>query len=347
MIENGIFYVIMKMKAAQISKPGGQWELEERDIPEPGPKAVRVKVEACGICHSDVLVKEGWWPGIQYPRVAGHEIAGRIDAVGSGVTDWNQGQRVGVGWHGGHCFACDHCRRGDFAMCANRKVTGIDFDGGYAEYMIARAEALAAIPEELPAEEAGPFMCAGVTVFNALRNSGAQGGDVVAVQGIGGLGHLGIQYARQLGFETVALGRGKDKEALARKLGAHHYVDAGAADVAAELQKLGGARVILATAPNAKAISAVVDGLSVNGVLLVPAAPAEPLSVSVMPLIMGRRSVAGWYSGTARDSQDTLEFSALNGVHPMIEKYPLGRVSEAYEQMHSGKARFRVVLIMK
>jgi len=338
-----------KMKAAQISKPGGAWELVERDLPEPGPRQVRVKVEACGICHSDMMVKEGWWPGLQYPRVPGHEIAGRIDAVGSQVTAWKRGQRVGVGWHGGHCFACEQCRRGDFAMCVNRKVTGIDFDGGYAEYVIAREEALAAIPEELPAEEAGPFMCAGVTVFNALRNSGAGAGDVVAIQGIGGLGHLGVQYARQMGFETVALGRGKDKEALARKLGAHHYIDSidsGTSDTVAELQKLGGARVILATAPNAQAISAVVEGLSVDGVLLVPAAPAEPLTVNVLPLITGRRSVAGWYSGTARDSQDTLEFSARNGVHPMIEKYPLSRVAEAYEQMHSGKARFRVVLLM-
>jgi D-arabinose 1-dehydrogenase-like Zn-dependent alcohol dehydrogenase len=231
-------------------------------------------------------------------------------------------------------------------MCTNRKITGIDSDGGYAEYMIAREEALAAIPDELPAEEAGPFMCAGVTVFNALRNSGAIGGDVVAVHGIGGLGHLGVQYARQMGFETVAVGRGKDKEALARKLGAHHYIDSASADAAAELQKLGGARVILATAPNAKAISALVDGLSVDGTLLVPAAPADPLTMSVFPLIMGRRSVKGWYSGTARDSQDTLEFSALSSVHPMIEKYPLSRVSEAFEQMHSGRARFRVVLTM-
>ena len=334
------------MKSAQVSKPGAAWELVERNIPEPGPGQVRVKVEACGVCHSDVLVKEGWWPGIQYPRVPGHEIAGRIDALGSGVTVWKPGQRVGVGWHGGHCFVCEHCRRGDFAMCAQRKVTGIDFDGGYAEYMIAREEALAAIPEELPAEEAGPFMCAGVTVFNALRHSGARPGDVVAVHGIGGLGHLGVQYARQMGFETIALGRGKDKEALAKKLGAHHYIDSGSADAAAELQKLGGARVILATAPNAKAISALVDGLSVDGTLLVPAAPSEPLTVSVMPLITGRRSVAGWYSGTARDSQDTLEFSALNGVHPMIEKYPLSRVTEAFEQMQSGKVRFRVVLTM-
>ena len=334
------------MKLAQIGKPGGKWELVERGIPEPGPKQVRVKVEACGICHSDVLVTEGLWPGIKYPRVPGHEIAGRIDAIGSGVRAWSLGQRVGVGWHGGHCFTCEHCRRGDFAMCVNRKVTGIDFDGGYAEYMIAGEEVLAAIPEELPAEEAGPFMCAGVTVFNALRNSGARAGDVVAVHGIGGLGHLGVQYARQMGFKTVALGRGKDKEALAKKLGAHHYIDSGSADAAAELQKLGGARVILATAPNAKAISPLIDGLAVDGTLLVPAAPSEPLTVSVMPLIMGRRSVAGWYSGTARDSQDTLEFSALNGVHPMIEKYPLNRVADAFEQMHSGKVRFRVVLTM-
>jgi D-arabinose 1-dehydrogenase-like Zn-dependent alcohol dehydrogenase len=337
----------MKMKAAQISKPGGDFELVERDIPEPGPGQVRVKVEACGICHSDVFVKEGLWPGLPYPRVPGHEIGGRVDATGDNVTEWKKGQRVGVGWHGGHCFVCAQCKRGDFAMCVNRKVTGFDSDGGYAEYMIARAEALAAIPDELLAEEAGPFMCAGVTVYNALRNSGARGGDVVAVHGIGGLGHLGVQYARRMGFRTVALGRGKDKGPLAKKLGAHHYIDSGAGDAATELQKLGGARVILATAPNAKAISALVDGLSADGKLLVPAAPNEPLAVSMMPLIAGRRSVAGWYSGTAKDSQDTLEFSALTGVHPMIEKYPLSRVAEAYEQMHSGKVRFRVVLTME
>ena len=336
----------MKMKAAQISKPGGDWELVDRDIPEPGPGQVRVKVEACGICHSDALVKEGLWPGLRYPRVPGHEIAGKIDAIGNGVSNWKKGQRVGVGWHGGHDFVCDECRRGDFAMCANRKVTGIDFDGGYAEYMIAPAAALALIPDDLPAEEAGPFMCAGVTVFNALRNSGVHPGDVVAVQGIGGLGHLGIQYARRMGFETVALGRGKDKEPLAKKLGAQHYIDSDVVDPVTELQKLGGARVILATAPSAKAISSVVEGLSVDGTLLIPAAPNDPLSISVMPLLMGRRQIAGWYSGTARDSQDTLEFSALTGVHPMIEKYPLSRVAEAYEQMHSGKVRFRVVLSM-
>jgi D-arabinose 1-dehydrogenase-like Zn-dependent alcohol dehydrogenase len=332
------------MKAAQISKPGGDWELVEREVPQPGTGQVRVKVEACGICHSDVLVKEGLWPGLQFPRVPGHEVAGHIDGIGDNVTSWTKGQRVGVGWHGGHCFVCEPCRRGDFAMCIHRKVTGIDFDGGYAEYLIAPASALAAIPDELPAEEAGPFMCAGVTVFNALRNSGARAGDVVAVHGIGGLGHLGVQYARQMGFETVAINRGNDKEALARKLGAHHYIDATATDPVSELQKLGGARVILATAPNAQAISPLVDGLSPDGNLLIPAAPTEPLTISAFPLIMGRRSVAGWYSGTAKDSQDTLEFSALAGVHPMIEKYSIDRVAEGYEQMLSGKVRFRVVL---
>ncbi len=333
-----------KMKAAQISKADGDWELIERDIPEPGPGQVRVKVEACGICHSDSLVKEGLWPGLQYPRVPGHEIAGRVDALGGNVTAWQKDQRVGVGWHGGHCFVCEQCRRGDFAMCVNRKVTGIDFDGGYATHVVVPAAALAAIPDDLPAEEAGPFMCAGVTVFNALRNSGARAGDVVAVHGIGGLGHLGVQYARRMGFNTVAINRGKDKEELARQLGAHDYIDATAQDVVAELQKLGGASVILATAPNAQAISGLVDGLAPSGKLLVPAAPSEPLSINVFSLIMKRSSVAGWYSGTAKDSQDTMEFSALSGVHPMIEKYPLDKVGEAYEQMHSGRVRFRVVL---
>jgi alcohol dehydrogenase/propanol-preferring alcohol dehydrogenase len=334
------------MKVAQISKPGGDFELVEREIPQPGAGQVRVKVEACGVCHSDVMVKDGAWPGLQYPRVPGHEVAGRIDAVGDRVTTWKVGDRVGVGWHGGHDFSCDQCRRGDFTMCANRKITGIDFDGGYGEYMVAPVESLAAIPDGLPAEEAGPFMCAGVTVFNALRNAGARAGDVVAVQGIGGLGHLGVQYARRMGFETVALGRGKDKEALAKKLGAHHYIDSDVSDTVAELQKLGGARIILATAPSAKAISSVVDGLGINGNLLVPAAPNDPLSMSVFPLIMGRRQVSGWYSGTGRDSQDTLKFSTLSDIHPMIEKYPLSDVAAAYEQMHSGKVRFRAVLTM-
>jgi alcohol dehydrogenase/propanol-preferring alcohol dehydrogenase len=336
----------MKMKAAQISKAGGDFELVEREIPEPGRGQVRIRVDACGICHSDVLVKEGLWPELQYPRVPGHEVAGKIDKVGDGVTSWKKGARVGVGWHGGHDFVCDECRRGDFTMCAQRKVTGIDFDGGYAEYMIAPAEAVAKIPDDLSAEEAGPFMCAGVTVFNALRKSGARPGDVVAVQGIGGLGHLAVQYARQMGFQTIALGRGKDKEPLAKKLGAHGYIDSNVSDTVAELQKLGGARVILATAPSAKAISSVVEGLGVDGNLLIPAAPNDPLTIGVFPLLMGRRQISGCYSGSARDSQDTLEFSALSEVHPMIEKLPLSRVAEGYERMHTGKVRFRVVLTM-
>ena len=302
-------------QAVQVTKPG-TFELVERLIIEPASGQVRIRVEACGVCHSDVLVHEGLWPGLQYPRVPGHEVAGRVDAVGANVTQWKEGQRVGVGWHGGHCFVCDPCRRGDFKMCINRKVTAIDFDGGYAEYMTAPAEALAAIPDELPADEAGPFMCAGVTVHNALRHSGAHAGELVAVHGIGGLGHLGVQYARQMGFKTVALGRGKEKEELARKLGAHHYIDSGTADAAAALQKLGGARVILATAPSAQAISAMVDGLSPNGKLVMAGVPSEPLSVNPLSLFSGERSVAGWYSGTARDSQDTLEFSAVNRRTP-------------------------------
>jgi D-arabinose 1-dehydrogenase-like Zn-dependent alcohol dehydrogenase len=332
------------MQAAQISRPHGDWEVVERAIPEPGPGQVRVQVEACGICHSDVFVKDGLWPGLAYPRVPGHEVAGRIAAVGDDVRAWRPGQRVGVGWHGGHCFVCDPCRRGDFAMCVQRQVTGVDFDGGYAEYLLAPVSALAAIPDALPAEEAAPFMCAGVTVYNALRHAGARAGEVVAIHGIGGLGHLGVQYARQMGFETVAINRGSEKAPLARQLGAHHYIDASAQDTVMELQKLGGARVILATAPNAQAISALVDGLAPSGTLMVPAAPAEPLTLSMLSLISGRRSVVGWYSGTARDSQDTLAFSVLSAVHPMIEAYPLGRVADAYEQMISGRARFRVVL---
>src|SRR5262245_1164737 len=310
-----------RMKAAQISGPRAAFEIVDREIPAPGPGHVRIKVKACGICHSDVLVKEGIWPGVQYPLVPGHEVAGSVDAVGENVTPWKKGQRVGVGWHGVHCFVCEQCRRGDFAMCINRKVTGFDFDGGYAEYMIAPVTDVAAIPDELPAEEAGPFMCAGVTVYNALRNSGARAGDIVAVHGIGGLGHLGVQYARRMGFKTVAINRGRDKEELARKLGAHHYIDATAQDPVAELQKLGGARVILATAPNAQTILTLVEGLSPRGKLLVPAAPSEPLTISVFSLIAGGRSVEGWYSGMARDSQDTMEFSALSDIHPMIEKY--------------------------
>jgi D-arabinose 1-dehydrogenase-like Zn-dependent alcohol dehydrogenase len=334
------------MKAAQVSKPGGDFELVDRPIPEPGNGQVRIKVQACGICHSDVMVKEGLAPGMPYPRIPGHEVAGRIDAVGGGVTRLKPGERVGIGWHGGHCFQCDYCRRGDFAMCVNRKTTGISFDGGYAEYLVAPAEAVAYIPEDLPSPEAAPLLCAGVTTFNALRHSGAKPGDLVAVHGVGGLGHLGIQFSRQMGFETVAIGRGADKEPLARKLGAHHYLDSGVANPVEGLKKLGGARVILATAPDGKAISGLVDGLRPDGNLVVPAAPSEPLTVSAISLIMSQTSVSGWYSGVATDSEDTLKFSALSGVRPMIETYPLAKVAEAYERMIKGKARFRVVLTM-
>jgi D-arabinose 1-dehydrogenase-like Zn-dependent alcohol dehydrogenase len=335
-----------KMKAVQVGKPGGNFELVERAIPEPARNQVRIKVEACGICHSDALVKEGHWPGIQYPRVPGHEIAGRIDAVGADVANWKPGQRVGVGWHGGHCFTCDPCRRGDFINCQNGQITGISHDGGYQEYMLAPAEAVAAIPENLDAAEAAPLLCAGITVFNALRNSGARAGDLVAVQGIGGLGHLGIQYARQMGFRTFAIGRGKDKEALARKLGATHYVDTAAGDPAAALQKFGGAQVILATAPDSKSISTLVNGLSSRGTLLVVGASPDPITVTPLQLIPGSKSIHGWASGIATDSEDTMQFSALSGVRPMIEKFPLEKAPEAYDQMISGRARFRVVLTM-
>jgi D-arabinose 1-dehydrogenase-like Zn-dependent alcohol dehydrogenase len=335
-----------QMKAVQVGKAGGQFELVERTIPEPGRGQVRVKVEACGICHSDVVVKDGLWPGLPYPRVPGHEIAGRVDAVGPDVTSWKAGQRVGVGWHGGHCFTCDACRRGDFILCRFEKITSISFDGGYAEYMLAPAEAVAVIPDDLSAEEAAPLLCAGVTVYNPLRNSGARPGDMVAIQGIGGLGHLGIQCARRMGFRTVAIGRGGDKEPLAKKLGAHDYVDTSAGAPADALQKLGGARVILATAPDAKSISALVDGLAPAGKLIVVGAAPEPLSINPLQIILARRSIQGWPSGTAKDSEDTLAFGALTGVRPMIERYPLAKVADAYDQMISGRARFRVVLKM-
>ncbi len=334
------------MKAVQISKPGGNFEIVERPIPAPGRGQVRIKVEACGICHSDALVKEGHWPGIQYPRVPGHEIAGRIDALGADVTLWKPGQRVGVGWHGGHCFICDPCRRGDFVNCKVEKITAISFDGGYAEYVVVPAEAVALMPDDLPLDEAAPLLCAGITVFNALRHSGARPGELVAVQGIGGLGHLGIQYARQMGFRTVAIGRGGDKQALARKLGAHQYIDTSAGDPAEALQKMGGANVILATAPDSKSMSALVNGLGPRGTLLTVGAGLESLTVTPLQLISGSKTVRGWASGNARDSQDTLEFSAFSGVRPMIERYPLEKAAEAYEQMISGKARFRVVLTM-
>jgi D-arabinose 1-dehydrogenase-like Zn-dependent alcohol dehydrogenase len=332
------------MKVAQISKPGGDWEIAERPIPEPASGQVRIKVQACGICHSDAVIKEGHWPGLQYPRVPGHEVVGLVDAVGAGVPQWRLGQRVGIGWHGGHCGYCDSCRGGNFFACkVALQITGISFDGGYADYMLAPAIALALVPEELSAVEAAPLMCAGITTYNALRNSGARPGDLVAVHGLGGLGHLGVQFAMKMGFKTAAIARGKDKEPLAQKLGAHCYIDSQTQDPAEELQKLGGAKVILATVTSGDAMSAVQGGLGVNGTLLVIGA-AQELTVSPLGLIGGRCSVKGWYSGTAVDSQDTLAFSVLSGVRSMNEVFPLERVGEAYERMISGKARFRVVL---
>lgn len=333
-----------RMRVVQVPHPNGPFELVEREIPDPRAGSVRIKVQACGICHSDSFTKEGTFPGIQYPRVPGHEIAGIIDAVGTGVVGWTPGQRVGVGWHGGHCGYCDSCRRGDFVTCQTAaQVPGITYDGGYADYMIAPAEALALIPEDLSAVEAGPLMCAGITTFNALRHSGAQPGDVVAILGIGGLGHLGVQFAAKMGFKTVAIARGADKEPLARQLGARHYIDTQAQDPAAELIKLGGAKVILATATSGKALSAVLGGLGVNGKMIIVGA-ADPLEVPPLLLIGGRRSVMGWPSGRSIDSQDTLRFSALTSVRSMNEVFPLERAAGAYEHMMSGKARFRVVL---
>ena len=333
-----------KMRAVQVARPGGPFEIVEREIPQPGAGQVRVKVQACGICHSDSLVKEGHWPGIQYPRVPGHEVVGLVDAVGAGVTQWKTGQRVGVGWHGGHCGTCDNCRNGDFFGCTvNLQITGVSFDGGYADYMVAPAIALALVPEDLAPVEAAPLMCAGITTYNALRNSPARPGDLVAVLGLGGLGHLGVQYAVKMGFRTVAIARGKDKEPLAHKLGAWRYLDSQSLDPAAELQKLGGAKVIIATVTNGDAMSAVTGGLGINGTIVVIGA-AQSMTVSPLFLLSGRRAVKGWYSGTAADSQDTLAFSVLSGVRSMNEVYPLEKVTEAYERMESGKARFRVVL---
>jgi D-arabinose 1-dehydrogenase-like Zn-dependent alcohol dehydrogenase len=331
------------MRAVQVPRPDGPLEIVDRQIPEPGAGSVRIKVQACGICHSDSLTKTGALPGIQYPRVPGHEVAGVIDAVGAGVAGWTPGQRVGVGWHGGHCGHCDACRRGEFFACQTGQTTGVTFDGGYAEYMIAPATAVALLPAALSAVEAAPLMCAGITTFNALRNSGARPGDLVAVLGLGGLGHLGVQYAAKMGFQVVAIARGKDKEPLARQLGASIYIDSQAQDPAAELLLLGGAKAIVATVTSGKAMSAAQGGLAVNGTLMIVGAVAS-VEVSPLLLIGGRRSVKGWYSGTSIDSQDTLAFSARTGVRSMNETFPLGRVAEAYERMMSGKARFRVVL---
>ena len=334
------------MLVAQISKPGGDFEIVEREVPIPGAGQVRIKVQACGVCHSDVLTKEGLWPGIQYPRVPGHEVAGVIDDLGAGVSTWKVGQRVGVGWHGGQDNTCRECRRGDFRNCRNLKVPGISYDGGYQQYMIAPIEALAAIPDTLEDTEAAPLLCAGITTYNSLRHSGALPGDLVAVQGIGGLGHLGIQFASKFGYNVVAIGRGAETGSLAKKLGAKAYIDSELSHAAEELQKLGGARVILATAPSSKAMSALIDGLGPNGKLLVVGATADPIEVTPLQLITGSRTIQGWASGTAADSEDTLNFAALSGVRPMVETYPLEKAGEAFARMMSGKAEFRVVLTM-
>ena len=335
-----------KMMAAQVPKAGADFEIVERDIPQPGSGQVRIRVQACGVCHSDVLVKEGGFPGLVYPRVPGHEVAGVIDGAGPGVTQWEKGQRVGVGWHGGQDGTCLACRRGDFANCASLKIAGLSYDGGYQEYMIAPVEAVARMPESLDAADAAPLMCAGVTTFNALRHSGALPSDLVAVQGVGGLGHLGIQFAQKFGYKVAAIGRGPGNAALAKKLGASVYIDSVATNAAAELQKLGGARVILATAPSSKAMSSLVDGLGPNGRMVVVGAAPDPIEVTPVQLIFGMKSIAGWASGIPTDSEDTLGFAELTGVRPMIEKYPLAKAGEAYARMMSGKAEFRVVLTM-
>lgn len=335
-----------KMKVAQVTRAGGPLELVERDVPAPAPGQVRVRIQACGICHSDLFTKEGHWPGIQYPRVPGHEIAGVVDEVGAGVVEWKKGQRVGVGWYGGHCGHCRACRDGEFVNCEFLPVPGITYDGGYGEYMLAPADALALMPDGISAEEAAPLLCAGITTYNALRHSGARPGDLVAIQGVGGLGHLAIQFANKFGYKVAAVSRGADNAALARKLGAHHFIDSQASNPAEELKKLGGARVILATAPSGQAMTALFDGLGLNGKMVVVGASMEPIQVTPIQLIMGRRSLQGWPSGTSADSEDTLNFAVLTGVRPMIERFPLERAAEAYERMMSGKAEYRVVLTM-
>jgi D-arabinose 1-dehydrogenase-like Zn-dependent alcohol dehydrogenase len=334
------------MTVAQISKPGGDFEIVERAIPAPDAGQVRIKVQACGVCHSDELTKEGQWPGIQYPRIPGHEVAGIVDEVGAGVKAWKKGQRVGVGWHGGHDGTCRECRRGDFRNCRNEQVCGISYDGGYQEYMVAPVEALVPIPEGLKDAEAAPLLCAGITTYNALRHSGAMPGDLVAVLGIGGLGHLGIQFANKFGYKVAAIGRGAENAALAKKLGATVYIDSQAKNAAEELQKLGGAEVIVATAPSSKAMSELVDGLGPNGKLMVIGATSDPIEVTPLQLINGSRTIQGWAAGTSADSEDTLNFAELSGVRPMIETYPLEKAAEAYARMMSGKAQFRVVLTM-
>jgi len=337
---------VATMKVAQVSKPGADFQIIERDIPKPTSGQVRIKVHACGICHSDVFTKEGSRPGIQYPRVPGHEVAGIIDEVGTGVSAWRKGQRVGVGWHGGHDGTCDSCRRGDFRNCRNLQVPGISYDGGYQQYMVAPLEALAPIPATLSDTEAAPLLCAGITTYNALRHSGAFPGDLVAVQGIGGLGHLGIQFANKFGYKVAAVGLGPESAALAKRLGASTYIDSKAVNAAEALQKLGGAQIILATAPSSKAMSELFNGLGPNGKLIVIGLTSDPLEVTPAQLVDGSRNIQGWASGTAADEEDTLTFAELTGVRPMIEAYPLEKAGEAYARMMSGKAEFRVVLTM-
>jgi D-arabinose 1-dehydrogenase-like Zn-dependent alcohol dehydrogenase len=332
------------MRAVQVTEPGGPFELVEREVVDPGRGEVRVRVEACGVCHSDSLAKDGGWPGITYPVIPGHEVAGVIDALGDGVAGWEVGARVGVGWFGGNCGHCDPCRRGDFIWCENSSIPGVTMDGGYADFLVISATALASIPEDLKAEDAAPLLCAGVTTYNALRHSGAQPSDLVAILGVGGLGHLGVQFAARQGFETVAIARGRDKEPLARKLGAHHYIDSTSEDVAAALLALGGARIVLATATSADAMTATFGGLGPRGKLIVVGASMEPLTISPMQFIGGGKTITGHASGTSMDSQDTLAFCALSGVRPMIETMPLERATEAYDRMMSGDARFRMVL---
>ena len=334
------------MKKMQVNSAGGAFNLIEERLREPAAGYVRVKVQACGVCHSDSLTKQGLWPGLVYPRSPGHEIMGVIDAVGEGTEPWKAGDRVGIGWHGGHCGRCESCRRGDFVTCVRLQVPGISYDGGYSEFVSAPFESLARVPSELAPEEAAPLMCAGVTTFNALRHSGAQPGDLVAIQGIGGLGHLGVQFANKFGFETVAIGRGEDKKTLALKLGARTYIDSKSQDVARELLGLGGARVILATASDGKSMGGLIDGLKIGGTLVIVGASPDPFPVSTPQLILVRKSIVGWPSGTSIDSEDALKFAAANGVRPMIEVFPLERAAEAYDRMISGKVRFRSVLKM-
>jgi D-arabinose 1-dehydrogenase-like Zn-dependent alcohol dehydrogenase len=337
---------VAPMKVAQIPKAGADFQMVEREIPQPNPRQVRIKVQACGVCHSDLFTKEGLWPGIEYPRVPGHEVAGIIDELGASVSGWNKGQRVGVGWHGGHDGTCLSCRRGDFRNCRNLEIPGISYDGGYQQYMVAPVEALTAIPENLSDVEAAPLLCAGITTYNALRRSGALPGDLVAVLGIGGLGHLGIQFANKFGYRVAAIGHGSENAALAKKLGASVYIDNKITNAAEALQKLGGAQVILATAPSSKAMSEVIDGLGPNGKLMVVGAANDPIEVTPVQLITGSRTIEGWASGTPADAEDTLRFAELSGVRPMIETYPLEKAAEAYARMMSGNAQFRVVLTM-